>query len=131
MKIFTSYYAMIPKILAKYPHAKLLSISNSTPIGSHTRYTHCVPRWDLVSAHKNGDIDDSQFKSEFTTQLDSHKEQLKSAFTRFDNIESIDGKAPLFLLCYEVPSKFCHRHIVADYIKSITEGKVVIEEFVG
>ncbi len=96
-----------------------LSISRKPPnwfIGNQLLLV--APTWDIIMAGKTGKITHEQ-----STQL-----YLKLLQTR--NIDpSIITNLPdgTMLLCYESPTDFCHRHILADWVKNKTG--IVIEEW--
>ncbi len=114
MKIFTSYYGS--KTLDRNRHF-LVQISNSAPKGFETdiKWEEVVPDWNtLVKPSKDGEITEFTYRARYNRQLQV------SAFTIILAFESIAKQAAgkdIVLLCYEKPDDFCHRHILAEWIK--------------
>ena len=106
--IYTGYYAKIKTYLDNglIP----IAISGEAPIwykGLHWRFL--APSYDIFYKWKSGLIDDKGYVDRFIPErlekLD--KSNLKQQLQAISN--------PI-LLCYEKDG-FCHRHIVADWIK--------------
>ena len=114
MKIFTSYYGS--KTLDRNRHF-LVQVSNSAPKGFEpdVKWEEVVPDWDtLVKPSKDGEITEFTYRTRYNTQLQS------SAFSIVLAFESIAKQAAgkdIVLLCYEKPDDFCHRHVLAEWIK--------------
>lgn len=75
-----------------------------------------APSWDIFSNWKNGKINNDQYTTRFNEEILGNissvdKENLIKFFTQKDK--------SFILLCYEKPSDFCHRHLVADYIRNV------------
>ena len=101
MKLYTSYFARIGS------SPKAVSITVRKPPWFKGR--HCPelsPSWDLVSSLKNGSITEAQYRFGFM-QL------INERHINFQKLAEQLGNGSI-LLCYEKPSKFCHRHIVAE-----------------
>ena len=118
--IYTGYYSKIKE----YANAglRLLSISRTKPGFAKA----CVdvpplfPDEKILWDYKKGDIDEMEYTSKYLTQLDGM------------GIDKIIKTIQIFgddvvLLCWESPEKFCHRHILADYINRNSD--LVVEEF--
>ena len=118
--IYTGYYAK----LKEYEQKGLtpIAISGKPPKWfpqEHRHWKQLAPSWDIYSKWKNGEIDDQQYTLRFISErlemLD--KQHLLRILLALDN--------PI-LLCYE-KEDFCHRHIVAKWIKD--NLKLNVEEF--
>jgi uncharacterized protein YeaO (DUF488 family) len=105
--IYTSYFAKLSQV--KNP----LSIS----IGSPKWYTGSkllmlAPSWELVRDYKDGRIGIDEYTVVY-------KKEILSALPPKELYAYIESKFPegedITLLCYEKPSEFCHRHIVAEW----------------
>jgi uncharacterized protein (DUF488 family) len=103
----TSYFS-------KYRGDMGVSISRMAPYGFKGRYfTALAPSWDLLNKYKqDGDVE-SYTKIYTEEVLDSLDPELVYKSLGEDAV----------LLCWEAPSKFCHRHLVAKWL----EGKLGIE----
>lgn len=69
-------------------------------------YPNLAPSKSLLSRYKAGSIDETGYEIEFRAQLDS-----------LDPLKVWNDLHDKTLLCYETADKFCHRHIVASWIK--------------
>lgn len=112
MKIYTSYYANLKKISQSYPEIVPISIAGRCPdwyLGA--QYKKLAPKyWFFQQWKENHDNDFyiRNFRSEVLDNLDRTQVWL-------DLHEISDGK-DIVLLCYEKPSDFCHRHLVAEWL---------------
>lgn len=113
-KLFTSYYARSGK------DPKAIAISAKAPFFYKGRfYSPLAPTWDLLRAYKSGQVDERGYTEWYLRLL--NKERKLTPQQVVDELE--DGS---ILLCYEGPGKFCHRHIVAEWIEKGT-GVIVTE----
>ena len=118
--IYTGYYSLVHK----YTQAglKLVSISVSEPPLMYLdgKILVLAPDKSILYDYKNGVIDEMEYTSRYLDQLDR---------IGIRNILGLIHKYgdDVILLCWEHPSKFCHRHILADYINKRT--KLKIEEY--
>ena len=136
MELYTSYFAKAKNFdTNKYA---LISIAGKAPDGwEFAQYKKLAPSWDIWKSwhdrmEKAGssmyreeeedlacDIYTDRFQKEILGKLNANMV--------IDEIRQIaDGKIPV-LFCYEVPGKFCHRHLVADWLMEGVEGLEVME----
>lgn len=117
MKIYTTYFARLKKL----PNdIAIVPISNSIPgdSGSTTcsalsanKYKKLVPPWYVVKAYKeNGD------KEQYTKDYQRLILDNLNPHDVVSNLKRIAGYNDVALVCYEKPSDFCHRHLVADWL---------------
>lgn len=100
------------------PKPPVISIAASTPDWFQARqYPALAPPWGILSLYKKGMIDKDRYEEMYFAQvlrnLDVHKV-----------ITELGHDA--ILLCWEKPGQFCHRQIVADWIRA--NSGVEIEE---
>jgi hypothetical protein len=77
-----------------------------------------APSWALLGAYKEGGMTPAQYREQYLEEL---------AATKLDPKEVADALPEgAFLLCYESPTEFCHRHIVAEWLNQV-EGVRVVE----
>ncbi|MCM1090059.1 MAG: DUF488 domain-containing protein [Muribaculum sp.] len=108
MKIYTSYFANLKNI----PDSIVpISVSRRPPKGySGLEYKILAPSSALLSEwHRNHNEDDYRFK--FAQQLVS-----LDASKILDVLGYISNGHDVVLVCYEGPSKFCHRHLIAEWL---------------
>lgn len=109
MEIFTSYYAMLRKIDKRFTP---ISIAGRAPDWyKGLEYKKVAPKKDWFLQWK------SNHDNEFYIQ--KYNETVLSTLKQEDVVSELEelsnGKA-VVLICYEKPSDFCHRHIVADWL---------------
>lgn len=121
--IYTGYFAKFNK----YVEAGLLpiSIAGKGPAGINcVEWKFFAPTWDIYSNYKKGNLNEfgylERFKSEILGVIDI------GSLKQFIDNTMINNKKDIILLCYETPDKFCHRHIVADFLEA---NGYVVKEF--
>lgn len=98
--IKTSYFA-------KYKGEDGISISRYTPKWfKGNSFKPLAPNVDLLNDYKNGLINEDTYKQRY------YKETLNKLNAQLI-YKLLDNKV---LLCYETSDKFCHRHIVAEWL---------------
>lgn len=98
----------------------LYSISNSVPkYFNIPKIKIFVPSWQIVNDYKMNIINESKYKELYTKQLE--KIDFIAIYNHMINYKQI----PIFL-CYEGKNKFCHRHILSDYMNNT--GMFIIQE---
>lgn len=121
MKIFTSYFARMKKIPED---AIKISIALSTPanIAVDFRLLNFTPTWSILKEYKmTGDT--QKYTERFYNEVLFGQDPV-CAYRR---LAEIFGGRDVYLLCYEKPTDFCHRHIVADWFK---QAGFIVEEFI-
>jgi len=121
----------VPFVESHYEHA--YSIANSAPkvkgekYSLFTKISCVVPDWNtIVKPYKDKEIDEKEYKNRYINQLCNNVVEIK----RVCELILAPKLAPTFLLCWEKPNKFCHRHILRDWLNSVGFLKHEIREFV-
>lgn len=128
--IYTGYFAK----LQQYQSAGLTtcSIARITPNWYHgKKLEELAPDENLLWKYKNREIDEAGYKRIYLQQLEHVKWQ--KILKLFDELNG-----ELILLCYEKSDKFCHRHILSEYLRdngieiyeAIVQNNGVIREIV-
>lgn len=78
-------------------------------------YSKLCPSWNLVQSYKLGKINEQRYVELYSSIILNKL----SARTVYDELRS-----DAILLCWERPEKFCHRHIVANWLSTILEIKI-------
>ena len=110
--MFTSYFAKVPQI--EYP----LSIARINPEWyDKPSYTKLAPSKELLFDCKYGSHkgDTEVYTAEFMKYLETL--DFKEVMQELSGIYGPDSIDRLTLLCYEKPSDFCHRHLVANWLR--------------
>lgn len=103
MKLYTSNYARN----GRNPKAVAISIRPPDWYTGRT-YSALAPTWEIVMGVKQGTITNEEYTRRYKlilSKLDPH------------TIANDLGDSTI-MLCYESPDKFCHRHLVADWLKA-------------
>lgn len=105
--IFTSYYAKADRL-----DGVKLSVSITTPgwadVDGH--WNAVKPDWHLIEKFKN-DADEAAYTEAYNAKL--------AGLDLTEDIKVLRGiRDNVFLMCYEAPDKFCHRHLLAEHINS-------------
>lgn len=117
MQIYTSYFSKLSKI------TNPVSICGKAPDWyTGPQFKKLAPKYGFFKDYKDGKIDSTEYTKQFY-------EQVLSSLTREDVLFALNHFYPnakeVTLLCYEKPSDFCHRHIVADWLN---EGGIDVKE---
>lgn len=91
-----------------------ISIARSSPsfyIGAF--YRPLRPPQDLLEAFKAGGMTPDEYTARYTTEI---LDRLDPAAVAREIVILVGPDA--VLLCWEKPGKFCHRHIVAAWLRS-------------
>ena len=120
MVIYTGYYSKVKEYTDS--GLKLLSISRTRPdfVKDCIDIPQFFPDEKLLWGYKKGEIDEMEYTSKYLDQLNNLgiKKILQTIQLFGENV---------ILLCWESPEKFCHRHILADYIARHSD--LTVEEF--
>ena len=122
IKIYTSYFAKM-KYLPK--NIMPIVISKSAPDIINIGYIpmeELAPSWDILRAYKlTGDQE--EYKRMYYNNILS-KLSAKALVKELEMVCWGDDREGVALICYESPEKFCHRHLVAEWIEKETGYKV-------
>jgi hypothetical protein len=105
MVIYTSYFSKIKKI--KDSGITAIGIARFPP-----KHVQCVSLWDLAPMPEMLKMNKEQYVDRYNiilSRLDP-RQILK-------RIELLSCGKDAALCCYEKPDDFCHRHLVADWLK--------------
>ena len=118
--IYTGYYSKIKEYADS--GLILLSISRTKPefAKSCIDIPQLFPSDKILWDYKKGKIDEMEYTSKYLDQLN------ELGVDRIIKMIQIFGNN-VVLLCWESPEKFCHRHILADYINK--NSNINVEEF--
>lgn len=104
-KVYSSYYARACKIV---PDRRLVAISIGIPdnFGGAIMRELNPPQW-LLYKYKNGQISEADYKEAYYNEV-LNKLNPKEIY------EKLKGKV---ILCYCGQDKFCHRHLVIEWLR--------------
>lgn len=127
--IYTSYFGNIPNILKReYNPVTFISIATKSPdwfAGEQRKFL--APSYDIFKEYQEGhDIElyTKRFLKERLAQLDPN-DVLLDLIAASGNFKGFNYLPNTILLCYETPDKFCHRHLVADWLNKSNNVNIV------
>lgn len=110
--IYTSYFAKL-KSLPKNVHP--ISICGKAPDWyKGKQYKKLAPKYDFFMKWKETHDNDYYIKCYKEQVLD--KLNVEDVIYDLVGILDVNEDIDIVLLCYEKPTDFCHRHLVADWL---------------
>jgi uncharacterized protein YeaO (DUF488 family) len=108
MTIYTSYFAKA-KLFPSHLFIKT-AVCYKTPF-SIGIWNSVVPSAELVFGMKRGEITKEYYEECYYQMLLDRKDQIAQNIPYLKN-----GERDVVLLCYEKPTDWCHRHILARFL---------------
>lgn len=109
---YTSYFANIKNIdKAKYTLASITYKKPAFCDEAVLDWSFLGPGKVLLDDYKSGLVDENRYTTIYMTQLDAIWSSVKELICAHANDNIV-------LLCYEKPPKFCHRHLLAEFLKA-------------
>ena len=107
--IYTSYFAKLSKLP---PNVVPISICGKAPIWYNgLQYKKLAPKYSFFSEwKKNGD--NNYYIEHFNDEVLS----TLSPQIVYNELLTLSGGKDIALICYEKPTDFCHRHLVAEWL---------------
>lgn len=106
--IYTSYFAKTKRIPDTYA---LISIALYPPKGwDGLSYPKLAPTQKLLYEYRQN-LNEEKYSDDYEKMLSKLKPMDVVA-----DLKNLAGDKEIVLLCYEKPSDFCHRHLVADWL---------------
>ena len=119
---YTSYFGNIRKILKEDPDAGLVSIAGKTPSWfKEHKFKKLAPHyewWKEWHDTFNDNLESKESKKWYTDKYFSTVLRNLDPYSIAKKLKDLVGYKTVFLLCYETPEKFCHRHIVAEWLNN-------------
>lgn len=125
--IWTSYYSNIKKVLGKNPNLVFISIAGYKPkwlegsVIEVLEYKKLAPKkawWQVWHDKFESDLECEEsrawYKKAYVETVLSKLEQKKVQ----EELLELSKRHDVCLLCYEVPSKFCHRQLVSEWLNN-------------
>lgn len=119
MKIYTSYFA---KLRSLPENIVPISICGKAPDWyTGLQYKKLAPKYGFFMEWKKTHDNDY-----YIEHFDSEVLNLLDAKTIYEELSKMSGGKDIALICYEKPSDFCHRHLVAKWL---TKNGIPCEEY--
>ena len=112
---YTSYYANYRKFKGMFRVSiSRTALSNSCDL----QLTKLAPTAELLQKYKNNSITNEEYTSVYHNQLlrlenNGYIAKFVKALSTLQEL-----KEDVVLLCYEKSGKFCHRHLLAEYLNN-------------
>lgn len=120
MEILTSYFANIRNLPN---NVEPIAICTLCPVGYNGKKYKCLAPSSKLLLKWKKDKDINYYIQHFQEEV---LNKLNISCVIMDLINLAAGKIPC-LICYEKPSDFCHRHLVAEWLREIPN--VYVKEF--
>jgi hypothetical protein len=113
-----TYFAVLDKIRTESPDALFIAVSRKIPsknCGCDSVYTSLAPSLTLLRDYKNGNINELGYTELYKLEMKASK----SAWRYMNKILELSKSKDVYLVCWEGPGKFCHRHILKEMIEEM------------
>jgi hypothetical protein len=121
MQIYTSYYANVRDVES---YKVQISVSAPSNFLADYCFDSIAPNKSTLWNHKNGFINDGQYTEQYLIKLNMHKDEILAEMRQIIANASLAKQDKVILLCWEGKSKFCHRHLFADWYQQQTGIKI-------
>ena len=114
--IYTSYFA---KLKSLPEHVVPISICGKAPDWyKGLQYKKLAPKYDFFMKWKENHDNDYYIKCFNEQVLDklNYNDVIKELLVLVGNFKGLNYCPDICLICYEKPSDFCHRHLVANWL---------------
>jgi hypothetical protein len=102
--LYTSYFSFVRKIPARY----LVSIAGAAPEGfAGAQYRKLAPKYDWWKKWRDEKLSDEWY-------IEKYNDTVLSSLNPIDVLKELGDDR--ILLCWEDPGKFCHRHLIAEWL---------------
>lgn len=110
MKVYTSYFAN----WRKFPiGCEAVGITRfMPPYWKHPNWENLAPSKELLRQYRDGNIDEFIFRIKYFDELKQRKITPKMVVNELKKFNK-----DIVLCCYEKPGDFCHRHLLAEWLK--------------
>lgn len=125
--IYTSYFGNMHNIREKYPNIVFCSVAGKTPdwfldeneLNFISKELAPKYSWWSYWKTKFGDDKDSKESIDYytTRYKDTVLNKLRDWYVKDMLYENSKGN-DVCMVCYEEPDKFCHRHLISDWLNS-------------
>jgi len=119
MQVYTSYYAKVKDFWWKYG---VVRISTSVPAWFPVDLPglpELYPGWELVDGLRRGSLSQDEYKKRYWEKLGCLDKEV--VLGKIAQLSEAYEQPVMMLLCYETPDKFCHRHLVAEWLGNVSE----------
>ena len=129
MMIYISYFGRINAIKAADKNAVFCAVCGGVPDWYNGNWCKKVaPRWVWWKEWHDKYAGKYESEESKTFYIEKYNNTVLDKLCRndiVDELKTIANGKNLYLLCFETPEKFCHRHLLADWLNEILDVKIV------
>ena len=110
--LYTTYFAKLRSL----PEDVIPVAICAKPPNGFKGYTfkQLAPKYEIFKHYKETG-NKEQFNKDYTEQVLGHLNPIKIYDALYDLVKASPFTKDIVLVCYEKPTDFCHRHLVADW----------------
>ncbi len=122
--IYTGYFDNINKYMAQNLNVEGITRFPPDILGKYGLINHeyLAPSKELLLSYKNGEINRDRFIKTYMQFLNDNEDYIHDIVTW-----TLDKDKDTIWCCFEKPSDFCHRHLLAAFINE--HGWATVKEF--
>jgi uncharacterized protein YeaO (DUF488 family) len=126
-KVYTSYFSN--KLFKKKKHDCIkipicATLQNYTLYPSNRWYRELAPDVEILNRYNKIGNKTKSIKNWFTREYYRKLDSMKESGDLLGYVKELQNLCKyndVFLLCYEKPNEFCHRHLLAEYLNKFYE----------
>lgn len=120
MKIYTSYFANLRNL----PNSIIpIAICAKSPYGYDGKQLKALaPTYDILTQYKQ--IEDTEL---YTKRFIEERLSKLNPLNIYNRLKALSNEKDVALICYEKPTNFCHRHIVANWLSE--NLNIIVKEY--
>lgn len=122
MKIYTSYFSNIENLRKNSKNLTFISIAGKTPEIENVeifKLKEFMPKyewWKIWHEKFKEDLESEESKQWYIEKYNETVLSKLNVKEMFQKMYDISKGKNIILLCYETPKKFCHRHLVSEWL---------------
>lgn len=126
---YTSCFDSISSIKSADPDAVFIAVSGAVPADySGERLVSVAPKrswWQFWHDTYAGHYESKESVDYYTACYKSTVLGRLSQADVIEEVKQIAGERNSYLLCFEPPGQFCHRHLLASWLNEVCDEKVI------
>lgn len=124
MKIWTSYFAKVRKLYCNILPVAITAYPPKWWKGDV--YSKLAPTKEILFDYKNGLISEEEYTKRYREEV-LDKLNPEEVYQELCDMVKERGYKEVCLVCFESSDKFCHRHIIAAWLRE--KLGIVVQEF--
>jgi uncharacterized protein YeaO (DUF488 family) len=120
--IYTSYFSNIENLRKNFKNLTFVSIAGKTPEIENVeifKLKEFMPKyewWKIWYDKFKEELESEESKQWYIKKYNETVLSKLNAKEMFQKMYNISKGKDIILLCYETPEKFCHRHLVSEWL---------------